>query len=141
MRAAASATFVTRAARVSGRRATAIQPSSVFRAEGGKATKLTAAGGWRIIKTLGHKVVKLQPIHGFTAQTTAAAVIQLASHWGIPLSTTQVISTCIMGVGATKRLSAVKWGVVGQILWAWTLTLPVTVFLAYWIERGLLLIP
>ena len=101
----------------------------------------TAAGGWRIIKTLGHKVVKLQPIHGFTAQTTAAAVIQLASHWGIPLSTTQVISTCIMGVGATKRLSAVKWGVVGQILWAWTLTLPVTAFLAYWIERGLLLIP
>jgi len=56
------------------------------------------------------------------------------------LSTTQVISTCIMGVGATKRLSAVKWGVVGQILWAWTLTLPVTAFLAYWIERGLLLI-
>ncbi len=95
----------------------------------------TAAGGWRIIKTLGHKMVRLQPIHGFAAQTTAAAVIQFASHWGIPLSTTHVISASIMGVGATKRLSAVKWGVVGRMVWAWVLTIPVTALLANWIER------
>jgi PiT family inorganic phosphate transporter len=93
----------------------------------------TATGGWRIIRTLGHKMVRLQPIHGFAAQTTAAAIIQVASYWGIPLSTTQVISCSIIGVGATKRFSAVKWGVVGKIVWAWALTLPVTAFLAYWI--------
>ena len=98
----------------------------------------TAAGGWRIIKTLGHKMVRLQPIHGFAAQTTAAAVIQFASHWGIPLSTTHVISASIMGVGATKRLSAVKWGVVGRMVWAWVLTIPVTALVAYWIQRLLL---
>jgi len=95
----------------------------------------TAAGGWRIIKTLGHKMVRLQPIHGFAAETTAAAIIQVATHWGIPLSTTHVISTAIMGVGATKRFSAVKWGIVGRMVWAWVLTLPVTAFLAYWIQR------
>jgi PiT family inorganic phosphate transporter len=78
-------------------------------------------------------MVRLQPIHGFAAQTTAAAIIQVASYWGIPLSTTQVISCSIIGVGATKRFSAVKWGVVGKIVWAWALTLPVTAFLAYWI--------
>lgn len=98
----------------------------------------TAAGGWRIIRTMGHKIVRLQPIHGFAAQTTAAAVIQIATHWGIPLSTTHVISTSIMGVGATKRLSAVKWGIVGRIVWAWVLTLPVTALLGYWMERLLL---
>lgn len=96
----------------------------------------TAAGGWRIIRTLGHKMVRLQPIHGFAAQTTAAGIIQLASHWGIPISTTQVISASIMGVGATKRFSAVKWGVVGNIVWAWILTLPVTAFVAYWSMRA-----
>ena len=94
----------------------------------------TAAGGWRIIRTLGHKMVRMQPIHGFAAQTTAAAVIQLASHWGIPLSTTHVISASIMGVGSTKRFSAVKWGIVGRMVWAWVLTIPVTALLAYWIE-------
>ena len=95
----------------------------------------TAAGGWRIIKTLGHKMVKLQPIHGFAAETTAATIIQIASHWGIPLSTTHVISTSIMGVGATKRFGAVKWGIVGRMVWAWVLTLPMTAFLAYWLQR------
>jgi PiT family inorganic phosphate transporter len=98
----------------------------------------TAAGGWRIIKTMGHKLVRLQPIHGFAAQSTAAGIIQLASHWGIPLSTTHVISTSIMGVGATKRWSAVKWGIVGRMVWAWVLTLPITAALAYWMERLLL---
>jgi len=100
----------------------------------------TAVGGWRIIRTLGHKMVKLLPIHGFAAETTAATIIQIASHWGIPLSTTHVISTSIMGVGATKRLSAVKWGIVGNIIWAWILTLPVTTLLGYWIRRLLLTI-
>jgi PiT family inorganic phosphate transporter len=95
----------------------------------------TAAGGWRIIRTLGQKVVRLQPIHGFAAETTAATIIQVASHWGIPLSTTHIISSSIMGVGATKRLSAVKWGVVGRIVWAWVLTLPVTAVLGYGLQR------
>jgi PiT family inorganic phosphate transporter len=98
----------------------------------------TAAGGWRIIRTMGHKIVRLQPIHGFAAETTAATVIQVASHWGIPVSTTHVISTSIMGVGATNRLSAVKWGIVGRIVWAWVLTIPLTALLAYWIERTLM---
>ena len=84
-------------------------------------------------------MVRLQPIHGFAAETTAAAIIQIASHWGIPLSTTHVISASIMGVGATKRFSAVRWGIVGRMLGAWTLTLPVTAFLAYWFQRAGLL--
>jgi inorganic phosphate transporter, PiT family len=100
----------------------------------------TAAGGWRIIRTLGHKMVRLQPIHGFAVQTMAATIIQIASHFGIPLSTTHVISASIMGVGATKRLSAVKWGIVGQMMWAWVLTIPVTAFIAYWLERCIALI-
>jgi PiT family inorganic phosphate transporter len=97
----------------------------------------TAAGGWRIIRTLGHRVVKLQPVHGFAAETTAASVIQLASHWGIPLSTTHVISSSIMGVGATRRLSAVKWSLVGRIVSAWMLTLPATALLGYLLQRCL----
>jgi PiT family inorganic phosphate transporter len=95
----------------------------------------TAAGGWRIIRTLGHKMVKMQPIHGFAAETTAATIIEVASRFGIPLSTTHVISTSIMGVGATKRLGAVKWGIVQRIVWAWVLTIPVTGFVAYWCVR------
>ena len=98
----------------------------------------TAAGGWRIIRTLGHKMVRLQPVHGFAAETTAASIILFASHWGIPLSTTHVISSAIMGVGATKRLSAVKWGIVGRMVWAWVLTIPVSALLAYWIQRIML---
>jgi PiT family inorganic phosphate transporter len=91
----------------------------------------TAFGGWRIIRTLGHKMVKMQPIHGFAAQSTSAGIIQLATHWGIPLSTTHVISASIMGVGATKRFSAVKWGIVSNMVWAWVLTIPVSGLLAY----------
>ena len=91
----------------------------------------TAAGGWRIIRTMGHKMVRLQPVNGFAAETTAGLVILGASHFGIPLSTTHNISAAIMGVGATKRLSAVKWGVVERIVWAWVLTLPVTGLLGY----------
>ena len=91
----------------------------------------TYAGGWRIIKTLGNKLVKMQPVHGFAAQTTAAAIIESATHWGIPLSTTHVITTAILGVGATKRLNAVKWPVMINIVIAWVLTLPVTALIAY----------
>jgi PiT family inorganic phosphate transporter len=86
----------------------------------------TAAGGWRIIRTLGHRMVKLQPVHGFAAETTAALIIQGASLYGIPLSTTHVISTSIMGVGAAKRFSGMKWTVVERIIWAWIFTLPAT---------------
>ena len=84
------------------------------------------SGGWRIIRTLGTKMIRLQPIHGFAAETTSSLIIGGASHFGIPVSTTQVISSSILGVGATKRLSAVRWGIVGNIVWAWVLTLPLT---------------
>ncbi len=97
----------------------------------------TAAGGWRIIRTMGHKMVKLQPVHGFAAETTAALIIHGASVAGVPLSTTHVISTSIMGVGASKRLSAVKWGLVSKIIWAWVLTLPLTGLLGYGIVEAL----
>jgi PiT family inorganic phosphate transporter len=97
----------------------------------------TAAGGWRIIHTLGKKMVKLQPIHGFAAQTAAAGVIQGASLLGIPLSTTHVTSASIMGVGATRRLNAVKWSVVERMVWAWLLTLPVTGAMGYLLEQAL----
>jgi inorganic phosphate transporter, PiT family len=84
----------------------------------------TAAGGWRIIKTMGQRVVKLDPVHGFAAETTAAAIILTASHFGMPVSTTHVISSAIIGVGSSDRLSAVRWGVAGNIVIAWILTLP-----------------
>jgi PiT family inorganic phosphate transporter len=90
----------------------------------------TLSGGWKIIRTLGSKMIKLQPIHGFAAEVTSFSVIMLASHWGIPLSTTHAITSTIMGVGATRRLSAVKWSLVGSILWAWVLTIPVTFLLS-----------
>jgi PiT family inorganic phosphate transporter len=95
----------------------------------------TAGGGWRIIRTMGHKMVKMQPVHGFAAETTAALILHGTAMMGVPVSTTHVISTSIMGVGATKRLSAVKWGVVERIIWAWVLTLPVTGLLGYGIVR------
>jgi len=84
----------------------------------------TYSGGWRIIHTLGAKVIKLDPIHGFAAETAAASVIQLATHFGLPVSTTHTITAAIMGVGSTQRLSAVRWGVAGNIMTAWVLTLP-----------------
>lgn len=100
----------------------------------------TALGGWRIIKTLGVRLVQLRPIHGFAAETSAATVIEIASRIGLPLSTTHVISSTIMGVGASKRLSAVKWGIGGNIVLAWILTLPVCLVLAWLICKGLLLV-
>lgn len=91
----------------------------------------TAAGGWRIIKTLGHKMVKLHPINGFAAETSSATVIGVAALLGIPVSTTHNISAAIMGVGAARRLNAIKWTVVERMVWAWILTIPVTATLAY----------
>ncbi len=84
----------------------------------------TMNGGWKIIKTMGHKIIKLKPIHGFAAETSAAGLILTASHFGIPLSTTHVISTAIMGVGSTLHAHAVKWNIVGNIVTAWVLTIP-----------------
>jgi inorganic phosphate transporter, PiT family len=91
----------------------------------------TAAGGWRIIKTLGHKMVKLQPVHGFAAETTAATVLAAAGTLGMPVSTTHAITTSIMGVGCAKRFSALKLKVIERILWAWVLTIPATAGLAF----------
>jgi PiT family inorganic phosphate transporter len=91
----------------------------------------TAVGGWRIIRTLGHRMVKLHPINGFAAETSSATVIAVATHLGIPVSTTHNISAAIMGVGAAKRLNAIRWPVVERIVWAWVLTIPVTAGLAY----------
>src|SRR4051795_2016042 len=84
----------------------------------------TAVGGWRIIKTMGHRSVNLDPVHGFAAETTAASIILTASHFGMPVSTTHVISSAIIGVGSSDRLSAVRWGVAGDIVVAWVLTIP-----------------
>ena len=84
----------------------------------------TLAGGWRIIHTMGSKITKLQPVGGFAAETGAAIALLIATQTGVPVSTTHAITGAIVGVGATRRLSAVRWGVAGQIVWAWTLTIP-----------------
>ncbi|WP_222564139.1 inorganic phosphate transporter [Novilysobacter antarcticus] len=97
----------------------------------------TAAGGWRIIKTLGHKLVKLHPIHGFAAETSAASVILAASSLGIPVSTTHNISAAIMGVGTAKRLNAIKWTIVERMIWAWILTIPASGGIAWLAFRGM----
>jgi inorganic phosphate transporter, PiT family len=84
----------------------------------------TLAGGWRIIHTMGSKITKLQPVGGFAAETGAALALLLATLIGVPVSTTHAITGAIVGVGSTRRLSAVRWGVAGQIVWAWVLTIP-----------------
>jgi PiT family inorganic phosphate transporter len=100
----------------------------------------TAMGGWRIIRTLGHRMVKLQPVHGFAAETTAATVLAVTAQLGMPVSTTHTITTSIMGVGCAKRFSALKLGVVERIIWAWIMTLPATgglAFLLVWLCQRL----
>jgi PiT family inorganic phosphate transporter len=95
----------------------------------------TAAGGVRIIKTLGTKIIDLKPMHGFAAETAAATVIFTASHYGLPVSTTHCISGSILGVGSSQSVSAVRWGITTRILWAWVVTIPisaVSAFLVYW---------
>jgi PiT family inorganic phosphate transporter len=91
----------------------------------------TFMGGWKVIKTIGMKMLKLQPIHGFAAETSSTLIILGASHFGLPVSTTHVISTAILGVGATQRLSAVRWGIAGKIVLAWVFTLPVCIAIAW----------
>ena len=91
----------------------------------------TAAGGWRIIKTLGHKMVKLHPIDGFAAETSSATILTVAAHFGMPVSTTHSISTAIMGVGFAKNPKALKWTIIERIIWAWILTIPAAGGLAY----------
>jgi inorganic phosphate transporter, PiT family len=100
----------------------------------------TLAGGWRIIRTLGHKMVKLHPINGVAADVASSSVILTASALGIPVSTTHNVSAAIMGVGAAKRLNAIKWTVVERMVWAWLLTIPVAGALAYVLVRGMKLL-
>ena len=90
----------------------------------------TLFGGWRIVKTMGQRITKLQPVHGFCAETGGAITLFAATAMGIPVSTTHTIAGSIIGVGATKRLSAVRWGVTINLLWAWILTIPVSALLA-----------
>jgi PiT family inorganic phosphate transporter len=100
----------------------------------------TAIGGWRIVRTVGLKVVELRPINGFAAETAAAAIIEVASRLGIPVSTTHVISSAILGVGATKRVSAVRWGIAGRIVLAWVVTIPACIVISWAIYHLLHLI-
>lgn len=97
----------------------------------------TAMGGWRIVRTMGLRVVELRPIDGFAAETAAATVIEVASRLGIPVSTTQVISSSILGVGATRSLSAVRWGIAGRIVTAWIVTIPACIMLAWAVYQAL----
>jgi inorganic phosphate transporter, PiT family len=90
----------------------------------------TAQGGWKIIKTMGHRIFKMQAVHGFAAETSAAMVITSATAFGAPISTTHTISSAVMGVGASKRFSAVRWGVAGRMVVAWVLTIPAAAILA-----------
>jgi PiT family inorganic phosphate transporter len=98
----------------------------------------TSVGGWKVIKTMGMRLVKLKPVHGFTAEFTSAAVIMISTLLGAPVSTTHVISTSIMGVGSTQRLSAVRWGIASNIVLTWFLTFPGSALMAiivYWVLR------
>ncbi len=95
----------------------------------------TASGGWKIIRTMGIRLTKLEPVHGFSAETSAAVVIELASRLGIPLSTTHTIGTSIMGVGSIQRFSAVRWGLAGEIVTAWVLTFPVCGLISYLVAK------
>jgi PiT family inorganic phosphate transporter len=97
----------------------------------------TSIGGWRVIRTIGLRMTKLEPVNGFAAETSAALIITGAARFGIPLSTTHVIGSSIMGVGATRRLSAVRWGVAGQVVGTWVVTWPACMLLGYLLGLGL----
>jgi PiT family inorganic phosphate transporter len=90
----------------------------------------TLSGGWRIVKTMGTRIVKLQPVQGFCAETAGSITLFFATFTGIPVSTTHTITGAIVGVGSAKRFSAVKWGVAGRIVWAWILTIPMAAIIA-----------
>jgi len=98
----------------------------------------TLFGGWRIVKTMGQRITKLRPVGGFCAETGGAATLFMATHFGIPVSTTHTITGAIVGVGAARNTSAVRWGVAGGIVWAWVLTIPCSAAvaaLAWWIGK------
>ena len=90
----------------------------------------TLFGGWRIVHTMGSRITRLRPVGGFCAETGGGLVILMASHFGIPVSTTHTITGSIVGVGATNRLSAVRWGLAGRIVWAWVVTIPAAALMA-----------
>ena len=101
----------------------------------------TFFGGWRIVKTMGQRITKLKPVDGVCAETGGAFTLFFATHFGIPVSTTHTITGAIVGVGATKSVSAVRWGVAGNIVWAWIFTIPASAFMAgiaWWAGRQLL---
>src|SRR5262249_7012359 len=93
---------------------------------------------WRVIKTLGHKMVRFETVNRFAAETSSAVIIGVASHFGIPVSTAHNVSAAIMGVGAAKRLNALKWTIVEKMVWAWLLTIPISGTIAYMLMRLLL---
>src|ERR1019366_2037365 len=97
----------------------------------------TLTGGWRIVRTMGMKITKLQPVGGFCAETAGAITLFLATSLGIPVSTTHTITGAIVGVGTVRQLSAVRWGVAGRIVWAWVLTVPGAALIAALTELGL----
>jgi len=100
----------------------------------------TLSGGWRIIHTMGSKITRLQPVGGFAAETAGALTLFMATAFGVPVSTTHTITGAIVGVGATRRLSAVRWGIAGKIVWAWILTIPASALIGavtFWIVRAL----
>ena len=100
----------------------------------------TMAGGKKIIKTMGTKIIRITPLQGFAAETAGAAVILGASHFGVPVSTTHCINASIMGVGASNRISAVRWGVAGNIVWAWVLTIPAAAGMAWVTMKAITLV-
>ena len=115
-------------------------PTWVIVASGVAIAAGTYAGGWRIIRTLGQRVYGMQPENGFAAQVSAGTTLYLATHFGYPVSTTHVVSGSVMGAGATRRLSAVRWGVAGNIAFAWLLTIPASALVAgalYWPIQGI----
>jgi len=98
----------------------------------------TAFGGWRIVKTMGMKITKLKPVGGFCAETAGAATLFMATNMGIPVSTTHTITGAIVGVGATHKLSSIKWGIAGRIVWAWVFTIPAAGLISagtFWLIR------
>jgi PiT family inorganic phosphate transporter len=98
----------------------------------------TAFGGWRIVKTMGQRITKLKPVGGFCAETGGAAMLFIATNLGIPVSTTHTITGAIVGVGSAQNASAVRWGIAGDLLWAWVLTIPCSAFVAgvaWWLGR------
>ena len=100
----------------------------------------TFFGGWRIVKTMGQRITKLKPVHGFCAETGGAIMLFGATALGIPVSTTHTITGAIVGVGSTRKVSAVRWGVAGNIVWAWIFTIPASAFVAaifYWVSLTL----